>query len=208
MARGDVDRDVVRHRDVREVDGVGPQRVRRGGVEESGLARDSGRRAGGLVGGRIDGERPAPAGVAGEVVAVACEAQPVEIDVALDIDQDLGIAAGDMDVVEHHVADRMGHVIGQRIPPVDLDRGVGIGVGRHRIGAAGDGHVLDHRGASEAEQDDVAVAVLAAVAVLLEGRVEDVDPVDRRRAAAGADAVDRVAGEVRILDQQAVKDRG
>jgi len=108
---GDVDRDVVRHRDVREVDGVGPQRVCRGDVEESGLARDSGRRAGGLVGGRVDRQRPAPAGVAGEVVAVALEAQAVEIGVALDIDQDLGIAAGDVDVAEHHVADRMGDVI-------------------------------------------------------------------------------------------------
>ena len=87
------------------------------------------------------------------------EVQAVEIDVALDVDQHLGVAAGDTDVIEHHVADRLGDVVARGIATVDLDAGIGIGVGRHRIGAAGNGHILDQRVASEAEQDDVAVAV-------------------------------------------------
>ena len=171
-----------------------------GVVEEPGFARNAGGGGRGLVGGRIDRQRPTPAGVAGDGRAGAQEAETVEIGIALDIDQHLGVAAGDVDVIENDVADRLGDVVARGLAPVDLDAGVGVGIGRHRIGAAGDGDVLDQRVAGEAEQDDVAVAVAAAVAVLLERRVDDVDRVEPERAAAGSDAVDAVGGEIRILD--------
>ena len=133
--------------------------------------------------------------MAGKAVAGALEVQAVEISVALDVEQDLGVAAGDVDVVEHHVADRLGDVIADVIATVDLNGGVGIGVGRRRVGATGNGDVLDQRVAGEAEQDDVAVAVLAAVAVVLEGGVGDVHRLEPEPTAAGADAVDRIADE-------------
>src|SRR5262245_62051427 len=103
MADGDIDGSVVRYRDVREVEGCGGQG--RGGweVKESRLARNAGCGGGRLVGHWVDRQRPAPTGMAVDGRAAGQEAQAVEVGVALDVDQHLGVAAGHADVVENDV---------------------------------------------------------------------------------------------------------
>ena len=187
--RGDVDRNVVDGGDVRQVDGVRRQGTGGCDVEEARFAGNVGGGGRGLVGGRVDVEGIAPAGMAVEGRASVQEAQPVEIGVALDIDQHLGVAAGYGNIVKDDVADRMGDVIAGRLAAIDLNGGVGIGVGGHRISAAGDGDVLDQGVADEAKQNDVAIAVVAAIAVPLECRVRDVDRAEPKDTASRSDAL-------------------
>ena len=81
------------------------------------------------------------------------------------------------------------------IEPGDLNAVISVRCGRRHVGAAIDNQVLQRRIAKEAEQADVAVAVLRAVTILCKGRVSDADISEVGRAAPHADAADDVGLE-------------
>ncbi|MBN9346423.1 MAG: hypothetical protein J0I48_09510, partial [Devosia sp.] len=164
-------------------------------------------------------QRPPDARGAAEVEAaiVAADGKTVEIAEVGHGDGVLVEGAGHHDVVEHHGTDvrsALAHGIGAAVVDVagDLDPVVGTIVGRRARVGAGDRQVLEQRVAREAEQLDVARAVVVAGgAVVGEGRVDHRDRRDARddrRAAVVvrivADHVDAVLGVAR---DRAVDDR-
>ena len=100
-------------------------------------------------------------------------------------------------------------VVGAGIVAGDLDAEVGIGGVGDRTIAAMDGDVLDQRIAQEVEQADVAGTAYRVAArhdaVVGEGRIDDVDRTQQRRAAAHADAVGGVVMEVGIGDHEVIE---